>query len=98
MEEESSLKILNEQTIEVQNEDHTMMNPLKWAVSKNFLGRKVEFCGYTIPHPSDNLSHFTVQLENEEAQTPHNVLKKMSEGLKCLSVIGNKLLNDLETL
>jgi DNA-directed RNA polymerase I and III subunit RPAC2 len=45
-------------TYEIRSESHTMGNSLRWALSKN---KKVNFCGYTIPHPSENALHLRVQ-------------------------------------
>ncbi|KAJ6024581.1 hypothetical protein N7540_005378 [Penicillium herquei] len=39
-------------------EGHTMGNALRYAIMKN---PAVEFCGYTIPHPSDAKMHLRIQ-------------------------------------
>lgn len=90
------IAILNEVSLEIKEEDHTIMNPLKWAISNNWLGDKVEFCGYNIPHPSESLAHLTIQFEDHQNQTPKPIIKKMYEGLDCLELIGNKLLEKIE--
>ncbi|AFN84027.1 DNA-directed RNA polymerase I and III subunit AC19 [Encephalitozoon romaleae SJ-2008] len=96
MNKEDCIKILNDQTIQVNKEDHTIMNPLRWCISKNFVGEKVELVGYTIPHPSDDVSNITIQFSSESSQTPPNLLKKMIEGLECMEAIGNKMLSEIE--
>ncbi|KAJ5180281.1 hypothetical protein N7492_003491 [Penicillium capsulatum] len=39
-------------------EGHTMGNALRYSIMKN---PAVEFCGYTIPHPSDAKMHLRIQ-------------------------------------
>uniref|UniRef100_T1JBQ8 DNA-directed RNA polymerases I and III subunit RPAC2 n=1 Tax=Strigamia maritima TaxID=126957 RepID=T1JBQ8_STRMM len=46
------------QTFVFQGEDHTLGNALKYIISKN---PEVQFCGYTVPHPSENKIHFRIQ-------------------------------------
>ena len=94
--EKSKITILSELTLAIADEDHTIMNPLKWTVSNNWLGDKVEFCGYTVPHPSDKLCNFNVQFENKDLQTSKNILKKTYEGLECLELIFSKLSQELD--
>lgn len=95
-EEKSKVTILSELTLAVSDEDHTLMNPLRWAISSNWLGDKVEFCGYTIPHPSDKLCNLNIQFEDKNIQTSKNVLKKTYEGLECLELIFLKLSEQLD--
>jgi DNA-directed RNA polymerase I and III subunit RPAC2 len=93
--EDLKISILSELSVAVSDEDHTLMNPLRWAVSNNWLGDKVEFCGYTIPHPSDKICNFNVQFSDKNTQTSKNVLKKMYEGLECVELVFNKILEKL---
>ncbi|KAI4291752.1 DNA-directed RNA polymerases I and III subunit RPAC2 [Pancytospora philotis] len=95
--EQGRIKVLDELTVEVRREDHTLMNPLKWAISNNWSGQEVEFCGYNVPHPSDDLVHFTVQLADESAQSSAGVLGKMVEGLDTLMMFCDKMLLEAET-
>ncbi|ADM12544.1 DNA-directed RNA polymerase I and III subunit AC19 [Encephalitozoon intestinalis ATCC 50506] len=96
MKGEDRIRILNTQTIQVEKEDHTIMNPLRWCISKNFYGENVELVGYTIPHPSDDASNLTIQFSNESSQTPPNLFKKMMEGLECMEAIGRKMESEIE--
>lgn len=86
------IEIVDEFSIRIRDEDHTMINPLRWAISNNWVGENVEFCGYTIPHPSEKASHLNMQFEDRSQQTVQNVLKKTYEGLECLEIIADKLL------
>lgn len=94
--ENTKITILSELTIAVGDEDHTLMNPLRWAISNNWVGDKVEFCGYTVPHPSDKVCNFNVQFEDRNIQTSKNVLKKMYEGVECVELIFSKLLETID--
>lgn len=92
------VKILSSQTVQVRGEDHTIMNPLRWCIGKNFGGERVELVGYTIPHPSDDASNITIQLQDEHLQSPPHLLKKISEGLQCMEAIGKKIASEVEKL
>ncbi|CCK71991.1 DNA-directed RNA polymerase core subunit RPC19 KNAG_0I02060 [Huiozyma naganishii CBS 8797] len=60
------VKILPEATTEdgtcasfqILNEDHTLGNALRYVIMKN---PEVEFCGYSIPHPSENWLNVRIQ-------------------------------------
>lgn len=45
-------------SFEFKNEDHTLGNALRYMVMKN---PDVEFCGYSIPHPSEALMNIRIQ-------------------------------------
>ncbi|KAJ5279999.1 hypothetical protein N7478_005371 [Penicillium angulare] len=45
-------------SFQFEGEGHTMGNALRFAIMKN---PAVEFCGYTIPHPSDAKMHLRIQ-------------------------------------
>ncbi|KAJ5107655.1 hypothetical protein N7456_004330 [Penicillium angulare] len=45
-------------SFQFEGEGHTMGNALRYAIMKN---PAVEFCGYTIPHPSDAKMHLRIQ-------------------------------------
>lgn len=90
------IKVISSQTIQVDGEDHTLMNPLRWCISNNFVGEKVELAGYTIPHPSDDVSNLTIQLCDEKSQNAQAILQKMLEGLGCMQAIGRKVASEVE--
>ena len=95
-EENNRVVILNDLSVAISEEDHTLMNPLRWAVSNNWVGDRVEFCGYTVPHPSDKICNFNIQFEDKNVQSSKNVLKKIYEGLECVELIFSKLLVTIE--
>ncbi|KAM0671720.1 subunit AC19 of RNA polymerase [Ordospora colligata] len=96
MEKDSRIRIVNDYAVEIENEDHTMMNPLRWCIGRNFSGDHVELVGYTIPHPSDNVARLSVQFSNENMQKPQNILDKIAQGLESMEAICSKLLIQIE--
>jgi len=45
-------------SFEFEDEDHTLGNALRYIIMKN---PDVEFCGYSIPHPSEALMNIRIQ-------------------------------------
>lgn len=91
------IDILNEVSLVIIEEDHTILNPLKWVISNNWMGDQVEFCGYNIPHPSERTANLTIQFENKEIQVPKNLMKKAYEGLEFLELISSKILEKVDS-
>ncbi|KAI5169558.1 DNA-directed RNA polymerases I and III subunit RPAC2 [Pancytospora epiphaga] len=89
------IKFVDEFTVEIAQEDHTLMNPLRWVISNNWDGEKVEFCGYNIPHPSESVAHLTVQFEDENLQNRRHVLSKIAWGLETIENCCGHLLEQL---
>ncbi|TDL16714.1 RBP11-like subunits of RNA polymerase [Rickenella mellea] len=50
---------LSAATYQLCDETHTIGNALRWMLMKN---PKVEFCGYSAPHPSENLIQVRIQM------------------------------------
>lgn len=97
-ENSAKIKCIDEYTVEIVYEDHTLMNPLKWAISNNWHGEPVEFCGYNIPHPSDPCVRLSVQFESEEAQSAENILSKIAEGALHIEKCCDRLLEQLDAI
>jgi len=70
---------LSAATFQIADESHTIGNALRWMVMKN---PKVEFCGYSVPHPSEN--HINIRIQ-------------MYDNLSALQALITAL-NDLDTL
>lgn len=51
-------------TFTLRDEDHTLGNALRYVLMKN---PDVEFCGYSIPHPSENRMNIRVQTTGKSA-------------------------------
>ncbi|KAI9491278.1 DNA-directed RNA polymerase [Zychaea mexicana] len=49
-------------TFSFKEEDHTLGNSLRHMINKN---PEVDFCGYSIPHPSEAKMHMRVQTTNK---------------------------------
>ncbi|KAK6507002.1 RNA polymerase subunit AC19 [Arthrobotrys musiformis] len=49
-------------SFQFENEDHTLGNALRWIIMKN---PQVEFCGYSIPHPSEPKMNMRIQTYGE---------------------------------
>ncbi|KAJ5753717.1 uncharacterized protein N7511_007870 [Penicillium nucicola] len=58
-------------SFQFEGEGHTMGNALRYAIMKN---PAVEFCGYTIPHPSD--PKMNVRIQTTDATTALEALEK----------------------
>ncbi|KAK1232933.1 RNA polymerase subunit AC19 [Marasmius sp. AFHP31] len=50
---------LSAATYQIHDESHTIGNALRWMIMKN---PKVEFCGYSVPHPSENHIQIRIQM------------------------------------
>ncbi|KAG6850086.1 hypothetical protein H0H93_001219 [Arthromyces matolae] len=50
---------LSAATYQIYDETHTIGNALRWMLMKN---PKVEFCGYSAPHPSENIIQVRIQM------------------------------------
>jgi len=50
---------LSSATFQIYDESHTIGNVLRWMLMKN---PKVEFCGYSVPHPSENHIQIRIQM------------------------------------
>ncbi|TRM62328.1 DNA-directed RNA polymerase [Schizophyllum amplum] len=49
-------------TYQIYDESHTLGNALRWMIMKN---PKVEFCGYSAPHPSENVINVRIQMYDD---------------------------------
>jgi len=45
-------------SFQIENEDHTLGNALRYIIMRN---PDVEFCGYSIPHPSEAKMNIRIQ-------------------------------------
>ncbi|KAI9293364.1 RBP11-like subunits of RNA polymerase [Neoconidiobolus thromboides FSU 785] len=81
----SGNKDLTSTTFQLKEEDHTLGNALRWTVAKD---QKVEYVGYSIPHPSEPLLNFRIQTFNDTTS-----VRAMEDGLDNLIAI-SKHIND----
>ncbi|ORX86971.1 putative DNA-directed RNA polymerase subunit [Anaeromyces robustus] len=81
-ENEAKLKILSSSsdegcaTFSISEEDHTLANALRYMIMKN---PKVEYCGYSIPHPTEAKVNIRVQTSEETT-----AVEAMNKGLDDL--------------
>ncbi|XP_018422088.1 PREDICTED: DNA-directed RNA polymerases I and III subunit RPAC2-like [Nanorana parkeri] len=76
-------------TFVLHEEDHTLGNPLRYMVMKN---PEVEFCGYSITHPSESKINFRIQTRNGLSAT-----EPFRKGLTELLDVCQHVLDTFET-
>ena len=81
--EQANLEIIGEDdtclTFVLRGEDHTLGNALRYVLMKN---PDVEFCGYSIPHPSEDKMNIRVQTTAKPAA---DVFRKALLDLKAMA-------------
>ena len=90
--EEDKLKIIPDKedgkfncTYTFQNEDHTLGNILRYTLMKD---PNTLFCGYSIPHPSEDLMN--VRLQTKEKNTNEVMENAMNNIDKISDILSNK--------
>lgn len=63
-------------SFQFEGEGHTLGNALRYAIMKN---PQVEFCGYTIPHPSETKMNLRIQTYDTT-----NAVEALEKGLDSL--------------
>ncbi|KAI9837575.1 MAG: RNA polymerase subunit AC19 [Sarea resinae] len=66
-------------SFEFEGEDHTLGNALRYIIMKN---PDVEFCGYSIPHPSE--AKMNIRIQTYENTTAQDALEKGLDDLMDL--------------
>ncbi|KAJ1506462.1 RNA polymerase subunit AC19 [Coelomomyces lativittatus] len=79
------------QTFSIENEDHTLAISLRYIIMKN---PQVQYCSYSIPHPTEDRIHFRIQTFPETGISALEALRKGLEDLKELSNHALKLFQD----
>lgn len=79
-------------SFQITDEDHTLGNALRYIIMKN---PEVEFCGYSIPHPSENKLNVRIQTYGNitAVEALHQGLDNM---LELCSVIEERFTEELE--
>ncbi|XP_023522054.1 DNA-directed RNA polymerases I and III subunit RPAC2 [Cucurbita pepo subsp. pepo] len=65
-------------TFSMADEDHTLANSIRYTLNQD---PRVTFCGYSIPHPSDNRVNIRVQTTGDPAR---EVLKDACQNLMAV--------------
>ena len=97
--DEDKLKIIPDKeegdyncTYTFQNEDHTLGNILRYTLMKD---PNTLFCGYSIPHPSEDLMNVRLQTKEKNANdVMENAMNRIDEISDILSDKFQKALND----
>jgi len=76
-------------TFVVNEEDHTLGNALRYVLMKD---PKVEFCGYSAPHPSEDKIHLRIQMYDGE-----NAMLALLRALDNLKDLTESILEKYET-
>lgn len=72
----------------IEQEDHTLGNSLRYFINKN---PDVEFCGYTIPHPSEAKMHLRIQIWDDSNTTVFEALRKgLEDMVEACDVVTSK--------
>ena len=77
---------------QITDEDHTLGNALRYIIMKN---PEVEFCGYSIPHPSENKLNVRIQTYGNitAVEALHQGLDNL---LELCTVIAERFTEELE--
>lgn len=62
------------------DEDHTLGNSLRHVLMRD---PDTQFCGYTVPHPSELFMH--IRLQSRDSKPTDELLAKGAETLKAMS-------------
>ena len=100
--DEDKLKIMHDKeegdfntTYTFKNEDHTLGNILRYILMKD---SNTSFCGYSIPHPSEDLMNIRLQTKKE---TTNQIMDKaMGRVIEISDILSNKFnsaLNDFDS-
>ncbi|BFZ63284.1 RNA polymerase subunit AC19 [Saitoella coloradoensis] len=69
---------LSSATFQILEEDHTLGNALRYMIMKN---PEVEFCGYSIPHPSEAKMNIRIQTYGTNGYTAVDAIEKALDDL-----------------
>ncbi|OZJ03822.1 hypothetical protein BZG36_03819 [Bifiguratus adelaidae] len=79
-------------TFVLKDEDHTIGNALRYMIMKN---PKVDYCGYSIPHPSEAKLH--IRIQTIPGTTAYEALEKgLSDLIDLCGVVNEKFKENLE--
>lgn len=72
-------------TYSFNGEDHTLGNTLRWMCMKD---QKTLFCGYSVPHPSEDLMNVRIQTKDESTNKVIN--RAMDRIIEISDMLKNK--------
>ncbi|KFY34236.1 hypothetical protein V495_08193 [Pseudogymnoascus sp. VKM F-4514 (FW-929)] len=78
-------------SFEFTNEDHTLGNALRYIIMKN---PNVEFCGYSIPHPSE--PKMNIRIQTYEGTAFEALEKGLDDLMDLCDVVAEKFVGERE--
>ncbi|KAL3427074.1 hypothetical protein PVAG01_00583 [Phlyctema vagabunda] len=72
-------------SFQMKKEDHTLGNALRYIIMKN---PNVEFCGYSIPHPSEALMN--IRIQTYEGTAKEALMKGLDDLMDLCDVVASK--------
>lgn len=76
-------------TVKIPNQDHTVMNPLRYFIQRN--NKDVELVGYTIPHPAEKCAVLKIQYKKNG-----NIKETVIKGLSDIEDLCLRLLDGID--
>ncbi|KAI5190602.1 DNA-directed RNA polymerases I and III subunit RPAC2 [Nematocida sp. AWRm77] len=77
------VKAINDYTVEVLGEKHTLLNLIRWSIANFEKEREIELVGYTIPHPMEDKALVKIQLKDAAFQTKKEILGVFQRGVEA---------------
>ncbi|XP_078153869.1 DNA-directed RNA polymerases I and III subunit RPAC2-like [Carex rostrata] len=92
--EHGSLTDESSSTFSLIDEDHTLANSVRFVLNQD---PRVSFCGYSIPHPSDNNVNIRVQTTGASAKDVlKGALRDLLDRCKYVGVTLDKSVSDFK--
>lgn len=85
----AKLKITKNSII-IPNEDHTLLNPLRYVIQRN--NKNVELVGYSIPYPAEKYAELKFQYD----KTSTDIKEIVCRGLQDLEDVALNLLQKID--
>lgn len=82
-------------TFAIGDEDHTIGNPLRHVMMQS---AKVDFCGYSVPHPSEPVVHIRVQTAKHSTEPRQSAVSALKEACVTLNSQCQHVIDQLEQL
>lgn len=93
---DNKIEVKSKYQIKIEKEDHTLMGPLQFMVNNSYgIEKKVEISTYTKDHPSKDFVNFRVQFENEDDQSPENIICGVIRGCENLQEVCKKIIEEV---
>lgn len=81
------VKAIDNYTLEVLGEKHTLLNLIRWCITRFETVHEIELVGYTIPHPMEDKAVVKIQLVEKDSQEKGEILKVFQRGIEAAQKI-----------